>query len=83
MALAAAPRTPPPTQSKLCLRRCLSEGMEAGQALRDSGSPQEATGKRLHFQRFLFILAILRVLPVGGHTHLHRDFSPPILGAGE
>lgn len=46
---------PPPTKSKLCLGRCLHEGMGAagwgGAALRDSGLPPEATGKELYFQR--------------------------------
>lgn len=31
------------------------------------------------FRGDLFILAILRLLPVGGHIHLQRDFSPSIL----
>lgn len=31
------------------------------------------------FRGDLFILAILRLLPVGGHIHLHRDLSPSIL----
>lgn len=42
-------------------------------------SHKKPQAKSSSFRGDLFILAILRLLPVGGHIHLHRDFSPSIL----